>query len=80
MSELKEYKLGYDYIAKTFAGLEQVLIEELIEIGADDVKLIKRGATFRGNTEIMYKANYLLQPLIFPRLIYQPQIGQMQHK
>lgn len=64
MSELKEFKLGFDYIAKTFAGLEHVLSKELTEIGADDVEVIKRGAKFRGDTTILYKSNYLLRTAI----------------
>ena len=64
MSELKEFKLGFDYIAKTFAGLEHVLSKELTEIGANDVEVIKRGAKFRGDTTILYKSNYLLRTAI----------------
>ena len=59
MAELKEYKLGMDYTAKTFAGLEEILAEELKGIGAEDVTIINRGVKFRGDTEILFKANYL---------------------
>jgi len=59
MESTTEFKQGMDFTAKTFAGLEDALAAELIELGADDVKVIKRGATFRGDEELMYKVNYL---------------------
>ncbi len=59
MALTKEYKMGMDYTAKTFAGLEEILAEELKGIGAEDVTVINRGVQFRGDTEILFKANYL---------------------
>ena len=59
MGALKDYKQGMDFTAKTFAGIEEPLANELKELGADDVKIIKRGATFRGNNELLYKVNYM---------------------
>ena len=59
MALTKEYKMGMDYTAKTFAGLEEILAEELKGIGAQDVTIINRGVQFRGDTEILFKANYL---------------------
>ena len=46
-------------IAKTFFGLEEVLAEELKNIGADNVEPISRAVSFEGDLSIMYKANYL---------------------
>jgi len=48
MESIKEFKMGMDLTAKTFAGLENELEKELISLGAEDVKVIKRGCTFRG--------------------------------
>lgn len=59
MALTKQYKMGMDFTAKTFAGLEDVLANELKEIGASDVEVIKRGVKFRGDVGTMYKANYL---------------------
>lgn len=59
MGALKDYKQGMDFTAKTFAGLEEPLAIELRELGADDVEIIKRGVTFRGSEELLYKVNYL---------------------
>jgi putative N6-adenine-specific DNA methylase len=47
-----------EMLAKTFAGLENVLKDELIEIGASDVEIVTRGVKFSGNKEILYKANF----------------------
>ena len=59
MDSLKDFKMGMDLMAKTFAGLEDELASELKSIGASDVEIIKRGCTFRGDTSLMYKINYL---------------------
>ncbi|MCF6341754.1 MAG: THUMP domain-containing protein, partial [Bacteroidales bacterium] len=61
MEELTEYNKGMDFTAKTFAGLEEVLAEELKAIGAFNVKIIKRGVQFRGDEAMLFKANYLLR-------------------
>ena len=36
-------------LAKTFKGLEEVLAQELIELGANDVQLERRAVSFRGD-------------------------------
>ena len=59
MEEIKEFKPGLDLTAKTFAGLEEELAKELKSLGADNVEIIKRGCTFKGNVELLYKVNYL---------------------
>lgn len=59
MGELKDYIQGIDFTAKTFAGLEEPLANELRDLGADDVKIIKRGVTFRGREELLFKVNYM---------------------
>ena len=59
MESIKEFKAGMDLTAKTFAGLEEILACELKELGADNVEIIKRGCTFRGDEALLYKVNYL---------------------
>ncbi|MAZ94267.1 MAG: RNA methyltransferase [Lentimicrobiaceae bacterium] len=59
MDSLKDFKMGMDLTAKTFAGLEDELASELKSLGAINVDIIKRGCTFRGDTSLMYKINYL---------------------
>ncbi|MBO7165452.1 MAG: RNA methyltransferase [Muribaculaceae bacterium] len=47
----------YPMVAKTFQGLEDVLSEELIALGAQNVEAGLRMVTFEGDLEMMYKAN-----------------------
>ena len=48
-------------MAKTMQGLETELAKELQQVGAMDIKTIKRGATFTGDLGFMYKANLWLR-------------------
>lgn len=48
-------------IAKTFAGLEEVLAQELRNLGAQEVVLLKRGVQFEGDTQLLYQANLELR-------------------
>ena len=48
-------------LAKTMYGLEKILSEELKELGAQDVKLMNRAVSFRGDKGFMYKANLNLR-------------------
>jgi putative N6-adenine-specific DNA methylase len=43
------------------AGLEEVLAQELIEIGADEVQIGRRSVYFSGDVKMLYKANYCLR-------------------
>lgn len=45
------------YVAKTLAGLEPLLVNELINMGFDKVAPLKRGAEFETDYEGMIKAN-----------------------
>ncbi len=51
----------FRYIAKTSAGLEAVLEQELLQIGAQRTEIMKRAVAFDGNKELLYKANYQLR-------------------
>jgi putative N6-adenine-specific DNA methylase len=48
---------NFTMIAKTLAGLEDVLAEELIALGADNLEIGLRMVSFDGNRELLYKAN-----------------------
>ena len=54
----------FELIAKTFQGLEEVLAQELIELGADDVQIGRRMVSFSGNQEMMYRANFCLRTAV----------------
>ena len=47
----------YPMIAKTLAELEDVLAEELISLGANDVEIGTRMVSFTGDKALMYRAN-----------------------
>ncbi len=48
----------FQMLAKTFEGLEDILAEELVTLGAQNVVPHKRAVTFEGDNHVMYKANY----------------------
>ena len=47
----------FQMVAKTFQGLEEVLRDELIGLGAENVEVGKRMVQFDGDLAMMYKAN-----------------------
>lgn len=55
---------SFELIAKTFQGLEEVLAQELIELGANDVQIGRRMVSFSGNQEMMYRANFCLRTAV----------------
>ncbi|MDR1758646.1 MAG: THUMP domain-containing protein [Bacteroidales bacterium] len=46
------------FIAKTFAGIEPFLKEELENLGALECETVSRGVKFKGDLAMMYKINY----------------------
>ena len=51
----------YTMLAKTFKGLEEVLAQELIELGANDVLIERRAVSFMGDKALLYRANLCLR-------------------
>ena len=47
----------FQMVAKTFQGLEDVLRDELISLGAENVEMGRRMVSFEGDLETMYRAN-----------------------
>jgi len=47
-----------EFVAKTYAGLEEILLEELEQLGAENCKLSTRAVLFEGDMDTMYRANY----------------------
>ena len=56
--------MEFELIAKTFMGLEPILAQELTELGANDVQIGRRMVSFKGDKEIMYRANFQLHTAI----------------
>ena len=54
----------YKMLAKTFKGLEEVLAQELIELGANDVLIERRAVSFMGDKALLYRANFCLRTAI----------------
>ena len=54
----------YTLIAKTFQGLEEVLAQELTELGANEIEIGKRMVSFTGDKEMMYRANFCLRTAV----------------
>lgn len=50
-------KKEFTMIAKTMAGLEDVLAEELTGLGANNLEIGKRMVSFEGDLAVLYKAN-----------------------
>ncbi|MFP4022968.1 MAG: class I SAM-dependent RNA methyltransferase [Thiohalospira sp.] len=57
MKEQQKFKM----LAKTFLGLEEVLKDELLRLGASDVKAVNRAVEFSGDKALMYRANFHLR-------------------
>ena len=51
-------------IAKTFAGLEELLAKELEKIGAQDIEQGIRMVSFSGDKEMLYRANFCLRTAV----------------
>ena len=56
--------MEFKMIAKTFMGLEEVLAQELTELGAKNVEKGNRMVSFTGDKEMMYRANFQLHTAI----------------
>ena len=53
-----------EFIVKTFGGLEDVLAKELRELGAKDIKPVKRAVLCSGTLEDVFKFNYQLRTAV----------------
>ena len=54
----------FELIAKTFQGLEEVLAQELTELGASNIEIGRRMVSFTGDKTMMYRANFCLRTAI----------------
>jgi len=56
-----EVEKDFEMVAKTIFGLEDILCDELLRIGARDIIKHNRAVTFTGDIGFMYKANISLR-------------------
>ncbi|MCQ2268760.1 MAG: THUMP domain-containing protein [Bacteroidaceae bacterium] len=54
----------FELIAKTFQGLEDVLAQELTQLGANNIEIGRRMVSFTGDKVMMYKANFALRTAV----------------
>ena len=47
----------FELIAKTFQGVEEELATEIEALGGEDIEIGRRMVSFKGDKELMYKAN-----------------------
>lgn len=59
-----KHQATFSMLAKTFKGLEEVLAQELIELGANDVQIERRAVSFKGDKALLYRANFALRTAI----------------
>ncbi|HEY0047061.1 MAG TPA: THUMP domain-containing protein [Flavobacterium sp.] len=52
---------NFKMVAKTFFGFEEILVRELVMLGAQDVEAGTRMVSFKGDKGFMYKANLSLR-------------------
>lgn len=51
-------------IAKTLHGFEELLAEELTNLGASQINILRRAVEFEGDLALLYRSNYLLRTAI----------------
>ena len=69
---------NFNMIAKTQLGLEEILADELLKLGAQDVQVLNRAVSFVGDVGFMYKANLNQeQPFEFSNLFTNSQLVEM---
>ena len=61
LSRFRKTEAVFTMVAKTFKGLEEVLAQELTELGADKVEIQRRAVSFEGDKALLYKANLHLR-------------------
>ena len=48
-------------LAKTMCGLEHILAKELKDLGAQNIKILNRAVSFKGDKGFLYKVNLNLR-------------------
>ena len=56
--------MEFEMIAKTFQGLENVLAEELTQLGANNIQVGRRMVSYTGDQELLYRSNFCLRTAI----------------
>lgn len=51
----------FEMVATTLFGLEEIVAQELIALGAEEIELLNRAVKFRGDQSMLYKSNLHLR-------------------
>ena len=54
----------FTIVAKTMFGLEEILAKEITDIGGEEIEILSRAVKFKGDKELLYKANLHLRTAI----------------
>jgi putative N6-adenine-specific DNA methylase len=54
----------FDMVAKTQAGLEEVLAQEITALGGQEITILRRAVSFKGDAALLYKANLRLRTAV----------------
>lgn len=54
----------FNLIAKTYFGLEEVLANELNDLGAEEIEIRSRAVSYKGDMKLLYKSNLHLRTAI----------------
>ncbi|HFC00111.1 MAG TPA: class I SAM-dependent RNA methyltransferase [Phaeodactylibacter sp.] len=52
------------FLAKTVTGLEEIMADEIKQLGGTNIKILKRAASFEGDLKLLYRANLELRTAI----------------
>ncbi|NOT38639.1 MAG: class I SAM-dependent RNA methyltransferase [Saprospiraceae bacterium] len=55
---------NFGITATTLYGLEDILSEELRQLGARDIEVLNRAVRYKGNIELLYKSNLMLRTAV----------------
>jgi putative N6-adenine-specific DNA methylase len=56
--------MSFELVAKTMQGLEEVLAQEITELGGNEVQIGRRMVSFTGDKRLLYKANLSLRTAV----------------
>lgn len=61
-------KPNMEFVATTFQGLEDILEQEIRDLGGLEVTKVKRAVTYKGDLALLYRSNYQLRTAL--RILY----------
>ncbi len=53
-----------EIVAKTLEGFESILANEIKDLGGEDIEILNRAVSYKGDLKLLYKSNYCLRTAI----------------